>query len=347
MNFKSTKLEEFRNLKGLLIDVRSPDEYYKGHMPNSINIPLFNNDERAFIGKMYKNAGREKAVFEGLKIFEKRFDQFVEDIVSEYKKFKHNTKSSEINSHLKVYCARGGMRSISVNWLMEKIGYKSFKLDGGYKTYRNWVLDSFMESINITLIGGKTGTGKTKILNDLIKNNFQAIDLECLANHRGSSFGGLGMTSQPTNEQFENLIAELLINYSKSKPTFIEAESANIGSCRIPHELFKQMKNAKRIEIIQSKENRINELINTYSIFSKNELKSSVLKISKRLGPQRTKRAIDAIDNEKWEEVCNAVLEYYDKCYDYELSKNINVRSINIQDKKESQIIESITRETY
>ena len=345
MNFKSTRLTEFRNLRGLLVDVRSPDEYYKGHMPNSINIPLFNNDERAFIGKKYKNAGREKAVLEGLKIFEKKSDKLISDLLSQYENYIIKKNSLGINSQLKVYCARGGMRSISISWLLEKIGYKSFKLDGGYKAYRNWVLKSFQEEKNIILIGGKTGTGKTKILNNLIKKNFQVIDLECLANHRGSSFGGLGMTCQPSNEQFENLLAEKLINFSKSKPIFIEAESANIGSCRIPHELFKQMKNAKRIEILQSKYNRIRELISTYSVFPKKELISSVIRISKRLGPQRSQKAIDAIENENWEEVCNVVLEYYDKCYAYELANKKEVRYIKIQDKRQNEIINLITKE--
>ena len=221
MNFKKTTLKEFRNLKGLLIDLRSPDEYYKGHMPNSINIPLFNNDERAFIGKKYKNAGREKAVFEGLKIVEEKFDQLIGDIVSENKKYINKTKTPLISSQLKFYCARGGMRSISVSWLLEKIGYKSFKLEGGYKSYRNWVLNSFQDDRNITLIGGKTGTGKTKILKKLMSHNYQVIDLEYLANHRGSSFGGLGMTCQPSNEQFENLLAEKLLKFSRSKTIYL------------------------------------------------------------------------------------------------------------------------------
>jgi len=345
MNFKKTTLKEFRNLKGLLIDLRSPDEYYKGHMPNSINIPLFNNDERAFIGKKYKNAGREKAVFEGLKIVEEKFDQLIGDIVSENKKYINKTRLPQMSSLLKFYCARGGMRSISISWLLEKIGYKSIKLEGGYKSYRNWVLNSFEDERNITLIGGKTGAGKTKILKSLMSHNYQVIDLEYLANHRGSSFGGLGMTCQPSNEQFENLLAEKLLRFSKIKTIYVEAESANIGSCRIPNELFKQMKNAKRIEIIQSKKNRISELISTYSVFPDNELKNSVKKISKRLGPQRTKKAIEAIGSKNWEDVCNAVLDYYDKCYEYELANNLKVSIIDIQDKNENEIIELITKE--
>ena len=347
MNFKSTKLKEFRKLKGLLIDVRSPEEYYKGHMPNSINIPLFNNDERAFIGKKFKIAGREKAVLEGLKIVEKNFDQLVGDLITEYKKYTNKFKLEEINNPVKVYCARGGMRSFSINWLIEKIGYRSFKLEGGYKSYRNWVLSSFLEKRNITLIGGKTGTGKTKILNDLIKNNFQALDLEHLANHRGSSFGGLGMAHQPSSEHFENLLAEELINQSKSQPVFIEAESANIGTCRIPHELFNQMKKAKRIEIYLNKENRIKELISIYSKFPKNELINSVTRISKRLGPQRTKKAIESIENERWKDVCNAVLDYYDKCYEYEIANKVNVISIDIQNKTKDEIIKLITEANF
>ena len=105
------------------------------------------------------------------------------------------------------------------------------------------------------------------------------------------------------------------------------------------------MKNAKRIEIIQSKKNRINQLITTYSIFPSNELKNSVTRISKRLGPQRTKKAIEAIESKNWEDVCNAVLDYYDKCYEYELANNVNVNIIDIQDKKEKEIIELITKE--
>jgi len=171
------------------------------------------------------------------------------------------------------------------------------------------------------------------------------MDLEYLANHRGSSFGGLGMTCQPSNEQFENLLAEKLLGFSKNNTIFIEAESANIGSCRIPNKLFKQMKDAKRIEIIQSKKNRIYELICTYSIFPSHELKNSVTRISKRLGPQRTKKAIEAIDSKNWEDVCNAVLDYYDKCYDYELANNEKVIIIDIQDKKEEEIIQLITKE--
>ena len=347
MNFKSLEIKEFREFKGLLIDVRSPDEYYKGHMPNSINIPLFNNEERAFIGKKYKNAGRKKAVIEGLKIVEEKIDKLINDIISAEKRYSEiDTKIDKKIRNLRIYCARGGMRSLSIQWLFDKFNFRSITLKGGYKSYRRWVLSNFTDIKKITLIGGKTGTGKTNILNKMQSQSHQVIDLEFLANHRGSTFGGLGMGKQPSNEQFENLLAEQLEMFDLKKTIYIEAESGNIGKCRIPFEFFKQMKISPRIEIIKNKETRINELIKTYSIFPKEELKNSVNRISKRLGPQRTKKAIKSIDSENWNGVCQSVLEYYDKCYEYGLSDQNKLTEIDMTGKNDNEIIEEIIKNT-
>ena len=343
MNFKSCDLERFRNTEGLLIDVRSPDEYYKGHMPNSINIPIFSNEERSIIGKKYKQSGRQIAVREGFRIIENKLDKLIQDIFEEKNNFynKKNLKGSKI---IRIYCARGGMRSRSICWLLEKFRLESLILNRGYKAYRNGALNSFKEKYKIIVIGGKTGTRKTKILNKLKKLNYQIIDFEKLANHRGSSFGGLGMKEQPTNEQYENIISEELNKNDANQILFVEAESPNIGKNRIPHEFFKQMKNSKRIEIIRDEKVRIDELTNTYSSFPKNSLKDSVLKITKRLGPERTKNALDYIDLENWEGVCRTVLEYYDKCYEYELRNKKNVKRLIMEFKNDDQVIQEIVK---
>ena len=345
MNFKSNDLKEFRKTKGLLIDVRSPEEYYKGHMPNSLNIPIFNNDERSIIGKKYKISGREIAVREGFKIIENKIDKLIKEFILIKKNFLISTIDKFSNDkYIKIYCARGGMRSQSMHWLLEKFNYPCITLDGGYKTYRNWVLNTFEDKQEIIVIGGKTGTRKTKILNKLKSLDYQILDFESLANHRGSSFGGLGMIEQPTNEQYENLISEDLDKFNKLKFIFVEAESPNIGKNRIPHELYKQMKNSKRIEIIRDERIRIKELINTYSKYPKNDLKESVLKISKRLGPQRTKSAIDSIDNEDWENVCNSVLDYYDRCYEHDLKDKEDVIILNMEFRNDYEIINEIIK---
>ena len=152
------------------------------------------------------------------------------------------------------------------------------------------------------------------------------------------------MIAQPTNEQYENLISDDIDKFNKLKFIFVEAESPNIGKNRIPHELYKQMKNSKRIEIIRDERIRINELVNTYSKYEKNDLKESVVKISKRLGPQRTKSAIDSIDKEDWENVCKSVLDYYDKCYEYELKDKEDVKILNMEFRSDNEIINEIIK---
>jgi len=343
MYFKRKELEKFRSFNGPLIDVRSPSEYYKGHMPNSINIPLFDNDERSIIGTIYKREGREKAVIEGLKILEKKMEFLLDNLFMNIDSYKTSSEKNKNDLFIKIYCSRGGMRSQSIAWLLEKYKLYPITLKGGYKTYRRWILDCFSKKWNIVIIGGKTGSGKTRLLSLLEKYKYQTIDLEGIACHRGSTFGGLGMKEQPSNEQFENKIAEKLYSFKTINNIFVEAESANIGKCKIPHEFFNQMKNSRRIEILRSESNRLDELINTYSVFKKEELKDSVQRIKKRLGPQRTKIALESIDNEKWDLVCKSVLDYYDRCYEYEKIGKENITLLDLTDKKyDEKILELI-----
>ena len=334
MYFKRKELKKFRSFNGPLIDVRSPSEYYKGHMPNSINIPLFDNDERSIIGTIYKKEGREKAVIEGLNFLEKKMESLLDNLFIKIDSYNNIPDKKNYNElFIRIYCSRGGMRSQSIAWLLDKFKLNPITLEGGYKKYRRWILDCFSKKWNIIIIGGKTGSGKTRLLSLLNKNKYQTIDLEGFACHRGSTFGGLGMKEQPSNEEFENKIAEKLYSFKTIKNVFVEAESANIGKCKIPHEFFNQMKKSRRIEILRSESNRLKELIDTYSVFKKEELKDSVQRIKKRLGPQRTKIALESIDNEKWDLVCRSVLDYYDRCYEYEKVGKENITLLDLTDK--------------
>ena len=333
MYFKREELKKFRSLSGPLIDVRSPSEYYKGHLPNSYNIPIFDDFERSRVGTIYKKNGRDKAIEEGLVIIEKKIQDLINNLFECINNYRiENKKDNYKGQNIKVYCARGGMRSLSVSWLLRQFKLDVVTLKGGYKSYRKWSLESLSKKWNIVVIGGKTGTGKTKLLKLFKKQNYQTVDLEKFASHRGSTFGGLGMGNQPQNEDFENKISEELNKFNQDNSIFVEAESANIGRCKIPHEFFKQMKNSLRIEVIRSESNRLEELISTYSIFNEDELIEAVLRIKKRLGPQRTKVAIESIKMQKWDMVCKSVLEYYDKCYEYEKDGKKNIKSIDLTD---------------
>ena len=317
---------DFRNLTSPIIDVRSPSEYSKGHWPGAINIPLFTNSEREIIGKSYKKESRLKAIFNGLKITMPKTTKFLEIIL------KATSKQEKGNKSLRIYCWRGGMRSNAFAWLARTIGIKTYLLKGGYKNYRKWVLNQFDNDLPIRLIGGKTGTGKTDLLNHINDEKIFVIDLEGIANHRGSSFGSLGMKKQPSTQQFENILAESLDKFHESNAIeiWLEAESSNLGKCRIPNSLYTKMKKAPTIEIIKTKNERIENLVNVYSQNSQNELKEAVNRISKRLGPQRTKEALMAIETKNWSEACKAMLDYYDKCYEYELDKIKNINTIDL-----------------
>ncbi len=325
-------IENFRLLDGPVLDIRSPSEFHQGHVPKAINLPLFSDEERAKVGKTYKKDGREKAILLGLKYTAPKL-MALKNYLEELRTLQTEaSKRNKNKSFIKLYCWRGGMRSASISWLANLININTAILSGGYKTYRKWVLQQFHEKWPLKLIGGRTGTGKTDLLLSLAKKGISTIDLEGLANHRGSSFGGLGLPPQPTSEHYENLIAEALGICSKdsTKGIWLEAESAHLGRCRIPNELFNQMKAAPVIEINRSKQERIDQLVKVYAEQEKESLKEATSRISRRLGPQRTYQALEAIENEEWKEACCAMLDYYDRCYEHELARATQRETIDL-----------------
>ena len=316
---------DFRNFTSPIVDVRSPSEFSQGHWPGAINIPLFSDIEREAIGKAYKRESRLKAILVGLKYTLPNTTKLLEIIIKTITNQKGGDKS------LRIYCWRGGMRSASFAWLARTIGIKTYLLKDGYKSYRKWVLNQFEADLPIRLIGGKTGTRKTDLINHINQENIYVIDLEGIACHRGSSFGSLGMEMQPSTQQFENILAESIDDFHNKKAVeiWLEAESSNLGKCRIPKSLYAKMKKAPIIEIIKTKNERVDNLVNIYSQNSQNDLKDAVNRISKRLGPKRTKEALIAIEEKEWSKACEALLDYYDRCYEYELKKTNNINSID------------------
>ena len=279
----------------------------------------------------YKQKGSRKAISIGMKFIIPKLALLKNSLESLQEKEQANSENFK-KTYLKIYCWRGGIRSKSFVWLANKFGLNAIRLEGGYKSYRKWVLEQFEKEWGIHLIGGKTGTGKTKLLNSLAKEGISTIDLEGLANHRGSSYGAMGLKIQPSCEHYENLIANSLNKFNKGLSTsiWLEDESPNLGRCRIPNGLINQMKVAPVIEILKSKEERLEELIRVYSQNTQEELEAATLRITKRLGPQRTKIAIEAIRKKDWEIACKEILDYYDRCYEHQLKKITHKKTIDL-----------------
>lgn len=288
-----------------IIDVRSPGEFEKAHLIGAINIPLFENDERAKVGTRYKQVGKDSAVLLGLEIVGPKLADFVKKV-----------KKIAPEKQVLVHCWRGGMRSGSFAWLLETAGFEVNILAGGYKAYRNLVLDFFEKPFNLIVLGGKTGSAKTETLHELERLGEQVIDLEGLANHKGSAFGAIGQPNQPSTEMFENLLYEKFQELDITKTIWIEDESKNIGTCNIPDDLFQQIRNSKVLFLDIKPEARILFLVEKYAQADvDNELQSSLDRIQKRLGGQNYQLATTALLEKNYAEVARITLEYYDKWY--------------------------------
>ncbi len=306
------KIQEFLRISKDLpvIDVRTPAEFSDGHITGALNIPIFSNEERAVVGTKYKKESKDTAIAQALEYIAEKIDHYLNEL--------HKLVPDQ---EVFVYCWRGGFRSEGMGQLFQTTGKKVYRLDGGYKAYRNFVLDSFKIKYNLIVIGGMTGSGKTEILEEIGKINKQMLDLEGIANHKGSAFGALGQADQPTTQQFENDLASQLNRFDIEQSIWLEDESRMIGRVKIPDDLFTQIRNTTVIKIEVSKKNRINRLVKDYANFSKIDLINSINNISRRLGGLNTKLAIEAIEQEDYSIATEIILDYYDKTYTYGLEK--------------------------
>lgn len=292
------------------MDVRSPAEHGQGHIPEAHNLPLFTDAERAEIGTLYKQSGRLPAVRRGLALVGPRMEALAAELLAIQERRREGV--------LRLHCWRGGLRSASVAWLAATLELPVVVLEGGYKAYRRWVLAQMERPWKLRLLGGRTGTGKTDLLVALASLGVAVVDLEGLANHRGSSFGGLGLPPQPSGEQFENLLAAALNRHGGAGEIWLEAESAQVGRCRIPVGLWRQMRMAPLLEVRRPLNSRLRHLVSVYGQQDPAALMEATLRIGKRLGPQRTAVALAAIQSGRMEEACAQMLDYYDRCYDRE-----------------------------
>lgn len=312
----SIPVREFLDLNGVILDVRSPSEFHHAHIPSAVNLPLFSDAERATIGTAYKQLGHRAAVEEGFKAVGPKLGELVA------------VAQNLLKGRLaKVHCWRGGMRSQSVAWLLGMLDLQTVTLRGGYKSFRQHIkalLDTMSGILKgVVVLGGFTGSGKTSILEILERRGEQVLNLEALAQHRGSSYGILGSGSQPSNEQFENTIALKWSTFDTQRTIWVEDESRLIGRCQIPDPLFRLIGQAPVIVLDRPKDERIAHLADLYGQVDPAQLIQATQRINKRLGGLRTSQAIDYIKCGALEKAIELVLEYYDKTYRFALERRL------------------------
>lgn len=302
-----------------IMDVRSPSEYAYAHIPGAFSLPVFLDEERSEIGTTYKQVNREEAIKIGLKYFGPRLNQHVQQVEQILKEWPIREEPKIL-----MHCWRGGMRSGAMAWLMSFCGFDVVLLEGGYKSFRNHVLQQLELPFQFRVLGGYTGSGKTEVLNALKKTGEPVIDLEGLASHKGSAFGALGMKPQPSQEQFENCLWNELTPFFSSppdkpfhqeKPIWIENESQRIGLVNLPQAFHLNMLFAPVYALMIDFEERLNFIIRNYGGFEREKLVNAILRMQKRLGGLDTKNAIQFLVEGNVKECFRVLLTYYDKQY--------------------------------
>jgi tRNA 2-selenouridine synthase len=319
-------IEAFLAAGGPILDLRSPGEFGRGHIPGARNLPLFHDDERAEIGTLYKQDGRAAAVQRGLERVGPRLAGLAEALLQ--------AAVAAGGAPLRLHCWRGGLRSLSVAGLAGTLDLPVVLLAGGYKAWRTWVHGQFERPWPIRLLGGRTGSAKTELLLALRERGVAVIDLEGLAQHRGSSFGALGLPPQPSTEHYENLLAADLVSLEGAPEIWLEAESVQVGRCRIPDGLWRQMKAAPLLEVRRPLEERVAHLVGLYGVQDPRGVEEATRRIARRLGPQRTALALAAIAQGDRAAACRTMLDYYDRCYEHELAAHPRVASVALTDLK-------------
>jgi tRNA 2-selenouridine synthase len=328
-------IEQFLELQYPVIDVRSPGEYKHAHIPGAHSLPLFSDEERKIVGTTYKQQSREQAIKIGLDFFGPKMRNIVES--SESLVGSQHPKDSELTTPdsrlVLVYCWRGGMRSAAVAWLLDLYGFKVYTLAGGYKKFRNHVLETFKLPYQLKIVGGYTGSGKTELLKSLQQKGEKIVDLEGIANHKGSAFGNIGMPVQPTQEMFENMLATELrakmtddrglmaainpVNGQRKtdNPLWLEDESQRIGQINIPNEFWKKMRNSPVYFLDIPFEERLKNITKEYGCLDKQQVIDAINRIKEKLGGLNAKASIQFLEEGNTEESFRILLKYYDKYY--------------------------------
>ena len=321
MLFKLANLSQLDAFDSIL-DARTPDEYKLDHIPNAINTPTLNNEERILIGTTYKQVSAFEAKKRGGALAARNIAMHIEALFMDKPK----------NWKPLVYCWRGGNRSGSMVTILRAIGWQAQQLEGGHKAYRKLVVES-LETLpaqyTFRVIGGATGSGKSALLNELAKQGAQVLDLETLAQHRGSVLGRFADTPQPTQKWFDSQLADTLRRFDTSKPVFVEAESKKIGQIALPESLMAAIRSAPLWEVQAPINSRVEYLLQDYAEYVEHpeRLKQQLSYLLPLFGRETLNQWFNAIDAGNFADITQTLLlEHYDPLYQRALDRQTQTR---------------------
>jgi tRNA 2-selenouridine synthase len=311
---KATNISEFlasRDTFDCVIDVRSPSEFADDHIPGAINLPVLNDQERAEVGTIYKQVDPFTARKHGAMLTSRNIADHIEILSPHAKDWRPV-----------VYCWRGGQRSGSMALVMHEIGWPVTLVEGGYKAYRRHIqeqLDMLLPQLNLIVLAGPTGCGKTDLLHQLGERGHQILDLEGLASHRGSLLGQEPSIPQPSQKLFESLLYGTLASLDLHKPIFVESESSKIGEIHLPKSLFQKLITSKVIGLTCDRSKRGRYLLKMYWHLtqSPDNTLDLISRLEFRHGKKQIAQWAGLIRDQRWNELAESLLElHYDPAYE-------------------------------
>lgn len=324
-----------------IIDVRSPAEFAEDHIAGAINCPVLNNEERIVVGTMYKQVGSFEAKRLGAALVAKNIGHHIENLFQDKPR----------DWKPLIYCWRGGNRSGSMAHIFAKIGWPVTQLNGGYKAYRQFVnqsISTMPAQFKWQVLCGPTGSGKSRCLHTLARLGAQVLDLEQLANHRGSVLGDIPGQAQASQKKFESLIFEQLQRFDQQKMIFVEAESKKIGRLRVPDSLMHAMRASPCVQLCLPMGKRVGLLVEEYAHFIRNaeSLGQQLDFLTPLHGKEKISRWRQMAECGKLTELVKELLEqHYDPAYSKSIARNFagyaNARRIVQNDINESDFLES------
>lgn len=335
--FQDIPINELLALKSqgelTVIDVRSPSEYKEATIPGSMNIPFFNDEERAEVGTLYKQVSPQAAKERGLEIVSAKLPAFVKEF-------------SEIEGKKAVFCWRGGMRSKTSATVLSLMGIKALRLEGGYRSYRHWVVEQ-LESMELKqeayVLNGNTGSGKTTILHRLREKGFPVIDLEGMAGHRGSIFGQIGLN--PHNQKtFDALLVENLKRLESSPFLLFEGESKRIGKVTLPKFFSEKKEQGIQLFIDMPVEERVLHILDDYQPWNhKQECLDAFSRIKKRIHTPIAKQIEEDLLSDNYSSAVRSLLEhYYDPLYRHSTDQYPEDRKVLLKVKNIDEAVEAV-----